>query len=389
MHRLCQTRHRAAAVRSVAKRAAWWLWTTAVIACGTPPNGAAQTQGPWRTDFSRHTVPLDEIISGGPPKDGIPAIDHPRVASVREADRWLQDREPVIVVEHDSIARAYPLRILIWHEIVNDQIGDLPVTVTYCPLCNTAIAFDRRHEGRVLDFGTTGKLRDSDLVMYDRQTETWWQQATGEGIVGTFAGDTLRWLHAQTVSWAEFKRTEPDGQVLSQNTGFDRPYGTNPYAGYDAPSGAPIPGFFRGKQDSRLPAMERVVAVRLAGTTVAYPYSRLRDVHVVNDTVGGRPVVVLWEPGTASVLDASGVAAGRDVGASGVFDRRLNGRTLTFELAKDGSFRDRETNSRWNLRGMAVGGALNGAHLTAIISGDYFWFAWAAFRPETRVWQGR
>jgi hypothetical protein len=332
-------------------------------------------------------VPLKEIVPGGPPKDGIPAIDRPQFESLRSADRWLEEREPVIVVEHGGTARAYPLQILIWHEIVNDRIGDLAVAVTYCPLCNTAIVFDRRHGGRVLDFGTTGRLRHSDLVMYDRQTESWWQQATGEAIVGAFAGDTLRWLDAQTVSWAAFKAAHPDGAVLSRQTGFNRPYGTNPYTGYDAPGGSPLPGFFRGRRDDRLPAMERVVAVRVGSESVAYPFSRMRELRVVNDVVRGHPLVVLWAPGTASALDQSRIASGRDIGASGVFDRRAAGRTLTFEAGPGGAFRDRETRSTWSLRGQAVSGPLRGARLAAVPSGDYFWFAWAAFRPETRVWR--
>lgn len=358
-----------------------------LLACAAPSEQSAQAVGDWRTDFSRHIVPLEEIVAGGPPKDGIPAIDRPRFERVSSADRWLEDREPVIVVEHGGTARAYPLQILIWHEIVNDRVGDLPVAVTYCPLCNTALVFDRRHDGRVLDFGTTGRLRHSDLVMYDRQTESWWQQATGQAIVGALAGDTLRWLEAQTVSWAEFKTTHTNGQVLSRETGFSRPYGTNPYTGYDAPGGSPLPGFFHGKRDNRLAALERVVAVRVGSETVAYPFSRMRGVRVVNDVVGGRPLVVFWTPGMASALDQSRIASGRDVGASGVFDRRAGGRTLTFEPGPGSTFRDRETGSAWDLRGRAVSGPLRGARLTVVPSGDYFWFAWAAFRPETRVWR--
>ena len=367
------------------------LGVLAFLACATPSEQAAQAsdgkRSEWRTDFSRHTVPLEEIVAGGPPKDGIPAIDRPTFETVRSADRWLDAREPVLVVEHGRAARAYPLQLLIWHEIVNDRIGDLPVAVTFCPLCNTALVFDRRHGGRVLDFGTTGRLRHSDLVMYDRQTESWWQQATGEAIVGELAGDTLRWLSAQTVSWAEFKAAHPDGDVLSRKTGFDRPYGTNPYAGYDAPGGGPLAGFFRGKRDDRLPAMERVVAVRVNSETVAYPFSRIREVRVVNDVVSGRPLAIFWAPGTASALDKSRIASGRDIGASGVFDRRVNGRMLTFKAGPGGTFRDRETGSTWNLRGQATSGKLRGMRLTAVPSGDYFWFAWAVFRPETRVWR--
>ncbi|MFQ5799057.1 MAG: DUF3179 domain-containing (seleno)protein, partial [Bacteroidota bacterium] len=171
---------------------------------------AQQSLNEWqRTDFTKSSVDLDEIMSGGPPKDGIPPIDKPLFVSFDEADSWLAAVEPVIGLDIDGEARAYPLQILTWHEIVNDIIADTPVSVTFCPLCNAAIAFDRRveHEGKmlVLDFGTTGKLRKSDLVMYDRQTESWWQQFTGEAIVGELTGTELTLLAAPLISYKQFR----------------------------------------------------------------------------------------------------------------------------------------------------------------------------------------
>ena len=232
--------------------------TIVLVAMATacsPDSGAAQRNknGGWATAFSLHTVPLDEIVSGGPPRDGIPALDHPSFVGVAEAHRWLEDDEPVLVIETEGASRAYPYQVLIWHEIVNDEIDGLPLAVTYCPLCNTALVFARRHGERTLDFGTTGRLRHSDLIMYDRQTETWWQQATGEAIVGTLAGETLERYPAQTTSWRTFRETHPDGQVLSRETGYDRPYGKNPYVRIrpadradgvvlPAPAGRPPPG---------------------------------------------------------------------------------------------------------------------------------------------------
>ena len=322
----------------------------------------------WRTDFTKHTVPLEEIVSGGPPKDGIPAIDEPRFQSVPAADRWLEPDEPVLVVERNGEAKAYPLQIMVWHEIVNDRIGGVPVAVTYCPLCNTGITFDRRHDGRVLSLGTTGRLRHSDMVMYDRQTESWWQQASGEGIVGAFAGDALEWIPTQTVSWSSFREAHPEGRVLSRETGYRRDYGRNPYVGYDLPG--PGGGPFRqllgdAETDDRLPAMERVAAVHVGGESVAFPFSRLRDVRVAHAEVAGRPIVVFWGPGTASPLQARSVAGGRDVGSTGVFDRRLGGRVLTFERHEDG-FRDRQTGSDWNLLGQATHGPLAGEQLEPV-----------------------
>lgn len=357
----------------------------ALIAAAGSVARLASAQDTWRTDFSRHIVPLSEIVSGGPAKDGIPAIDRPRFVTVQQADVWLDHREPVLVVQHAGTTRIYPVRILLWHEIVNDRIGDLPIAVTFCPLCNTAIAFDRRHAGTIFDFGTTGRLRHSDLVMYDRQTETWWQQATGEGLVGKFAGDTLRVILTAMVSWGTVETAYPGAQVLSQETGYKRPYGTTPYVGYDAARNSPLPAFFRARRDERLPAMERVVAVKLGAESVAYPFSRLRVARVVNDVVAKRNIVVMWAPGAASALDARQLSAGRDVGATGVFDRALKGRTLTFEPAAAGRFRDQETRSTWDVLGRGITGPLRGEQLMRIAAGDYFWFAWAVFRPETRV----
>jgi len=355
---------------------------------GLPGTATAQIEvspsESWETDFSKATVPLDEIVSGGPPKDGIPAIDEPDFVSVREATEWIGDREPVMIVEHDGDVRVYPYQILIWHEIVNDEVGGRPLTVTYCPLCNTALVFERRHDGRVLDFGTTGRLRHSDLVMYDRQTETWWQQATGEGIVGDLSGASLSFYPAQTISWADAREGYPDARVLSRNTGHDRPYGRNPYQGYDRSAG-PMSSFFSRDVDGRLPAMERVAAFSVEEVPVAYPFSALEARRAVNDRVGDTPFVVWWAPGTASALDAGVIDDGREVGSSGVFTRAVDGRVLDFEPVGDGEFRDVQTGSTWKLDGRAVDGPLAGQRLDPIPHGDYLWFAWAAFKPDTEI----
>ena len=188
----------------------------------------------WETDFSKHSVPYSEIFSGGPPRDGIPPIDNPMFVDVADPPEYMSDDEPVISLEIEGAAKAYPLAILMSHEIVNDELGGIPVSVTYCPLCNTSIVFDRRVGGRVLDFGTSGNLRNSDLVMWDRQTESWWQQITGEAIVGELTGTRLTFIPAAVVSWAQFREAYPDGQLLSRDTGFRRNYGLPPYSGYAA-----------------------------------------------------------------------------------------------------------------------------------------------------------
>ncbi len=336
----------------------------------------------WQTDFTQHAVPLSEISSGGPPRDGIPPIDQPRFVSVTEADSWLDPQEPVIHLAIGDDVRAYPLQILIWHEIVNDEAGGVPVAVTFCPLCNTAIAFDRRLGERTLDFGTTGNLRHSDLVMWDRQTESWWQQITGEAIVGELTGHQLDMLPATIVAWETFRQQFPAGTVLSRETGYDRSYGSNPYAGYDQVDAPPF--LFDGVVDGQLPPKERVVTVSRGGEDVAYPFSMLSERRIIADTVGGEPIVVFFQPGTASALDQSQIAASRDVGATGVYSPVIDGQELTFNW-EDGAFVDTMTGSRWSILGEAVAGPLAGKQLLPVVHGNHFWFAWAAFKPQTRI----
>ncbi len=340
----------------------------------------------WTTDFSKHSVPLSEISSGGPPRDGIPPIDHPKLISIAEAGQWLRPNEPVISFSQGDEHRAYPLQVLIWHEITNDQVGGVPITVTFCPLCNSAVAFDRRAAGQVLDFGTTGNLRKSDLVMWDRQTQSWWQQLSGDAIVGALTGTHLRILPASIVSFDTFRRSFPKGQVLSKDTGFARHYGQNPYIGYDQ-AGQP-PFLFNGKLDPRLQPKERVVTVSLNRQDVAYPFTAISKKHVVRDSVGGQPIVVFFQSGTVSALDQPAIPFSRDVGATGVFLPQANGRNLTFSY-QNGAFIDAETGSQWNVLGQAVSGPLTGSALAPVVHSDTFWFAWAAFKPDTRIYKAR
>lgn len=348
----------------------------------SPPLGATDS---FSTDFNNHTVSYEEILSGGPPKDGIPAIDKPQFVSVDEADTWLEPQEPVILLSVSGESRAYPLQILMWHEIVNDVVGGEPVTVTFCPLCNTAIAFERTFDSQILDFGTTGRLRFSNLIMYDRQSETWWQQATGEGIAGKYAGQQLTFIPASIISWEDYKDANPEGLVLSRETGFNRSYGRNPYAGYDNINNSPF--LYRGDPPpGQLLPMERVLTVEKNGEAVAYPYEVLQEIGVVNDIIDDQPIVLFWEAGTASALDSGVVATGRDVGAASTYSRVLDGETLTFTI--DGNkIVDEQTGSIWNVLGQALEGELAGSQLEPIVSINHFWFSWAAFKPETRVYQ--
>ena len=339
----------------------------------------------WKTDFRFHTVPYSDIFSGGVPRDGIAPLDEPKFITLQEAADWLAPLEPVVALEINGDSRAYPLQVLTWHEIVNDEVGGVPVAVTFCPLCNSAIAFERTLDGLVYDFGTTGKLRNSDLVMWDRQTQSWWQQLTGEAIVGVLSGNRLGFLPASITSWQDFQAGNPDGKVLSSDTGYSRNYGVNPYAGYDR---ADLPPFlFRGDLDGRLLPKERVAAITVAGTDIAFPFSVLADQRVVNYHVNGVDLAVFFEPETQSALDTPSFADARQVGAAAVFRPELDGEMLTFRF-KDERIEDVGTGSGWNILGVAVDGPLKGERLAKFVHGDHFWFAWAAFKPDSIIYSG-
>jgi hypothetical protein len=339
---------------------------------------------PWQTDFARHSVSLTSILPGGPPPDGIPPIDHPRYVSIAAAARFLAPREPVIAVQVGGWARAYPFQILIWHEIVNDTLAGVPIAVTYCPLCNSAIVFKRRADGRTLTFGTTGNLRNSDLVMWDRQTQSWWQQFSGQAIVGSFTGTRLTALDSQTVNFADFRARYPHADVLSRNTGFDRPYGQNPYEGYDAvPTSRPFD--YGGRLDPRLPPIERVESITVGSDTVVVPFDVLRRHPVMAATVGDVPAVVVFDPRVLSPLDELNIARSRAVGTAAAFGRRLHGRMLDFQPAGQGAMTDLQTRSRWDITGRAIAGPLRGALLRRLPDLNAFWFAVAAFLPHARL----
>jgi hypothetical protein len=361
----------------------WWVlnWSGMLV------KAEIRWESEWpKTDFSQTAVDLNEIMSGGPPKDGIPAIDNPKFVLSEDADGWLDAREPVIVVQHQEHARAYPLQILIYHEIVNDTFRGLPISVTFCPLCNASIVFDRRVNGKLLDFGTTGKLRKSDLVMYDRQTESWWQQFIGTSIVGEYMGTKLKEIPSQIVAYEDFKKAYPSGEILSKKTGHFRPYGRNPYRGYDKIGDQPF--LFTDPVDKRLPAMERVLGVIRKGRSRIYPYSELKERGVINDEFAGLPLVIIHDRAVLSALDAGTIASSRLIPAANGFDRRIDDRVLNFELSGDNVV-DRETGTQWNGLGQAVAGPLKGKRLIGIDAGAHFAFAWLSFRPDSEIYKSK
>jgi hypothetical protein len=379
-------------------------------------------------------IPIDAILSGGPPPQGIPALGFrgltgvapaspdPSFETQDEAGAWIDDAEPVLLVRVGDEARIYPLQILTWHEIVNDTLAGAPVAVTFCPLCNSGLAFDRRvplddaavdalraAEGDLsrlaplpgdladawrarqgtpppawaldVTFGVSGLLYFSNLLMFDEATRTLWSQLTGEAAVGPLAGRSLVRYAAQMLSFEDARAATPDALVLGRDTGFPRSYGRNPYVGYDR---VDTPAFlFEGPEDGRLPPKARVVTID-GPVPVAYPFERLEAERVVHDLIAGEPVVTFWTPGAASALDAASIAQGRDVGATGVFDPVVDGRELRFEADGD-AFVDDATGSRWDVTGLAVAGPLAGTRLTPIPHDATLWFAWAAFRPDTEI----
>lgn len=389
-------------------------------------------------DFSTHNIPLEEVIRGNPQPNGIPSIGHegdwldwtsptspPEFISQEEASLWLGEQEPVISIMLNGEAKAYPLQILTYHEIVNDSIGGIPIAITFCPLCNSAIAFDRRilltEEHRTLQlqnndqlifsdiddrlieayafqnshlpqfvtalevtFGTSGLLYNSNLLMFDSKSSTLWSQIMGRANIGILTDARLLKYPAQIISFDEFQTSYPNALVLSRETGFNRPYGNNPYPGYDHISS---PAFlFRGPTDNRLLAKERVVSIGLKEDSVAFPWNLLREVHVVNHYVADTRITVFWKDGTTSALDTTKIGNGKPIGAVGVYNRNVDETVLTFRW--DGAnFRDIETNSKWALTGQAIEGTLQGRQLEPISHDNTLWFAWAAFKPETRIYQ--
>ena len=289
-----------------------------------------------RTDFESTIVERwSEIRSGGPPKDGIPALSDPRFVRVSE-EVPIDGREPVITVEVDrETPRAYPVRYLIWHEIVNDRIGDVPIAVTYCPLCNSGMTFDRRVGDETLTFGVSGKLRHSDMVMFDRETESWWQQAVGMGIVGSHSGSRLEPLPSWMESWQEFRSRNPDGLVMAEPD-WPRRYGRNPYVSYDS---SYRPFLFDGAlPPNGIPALSRVVRVGER----AWPLSRLRAEGEVTEA----GVTITWREGQASALDTEQIAEGREVGTIRV---RSDGQDIPHDILFAFAFHAFFPDGKWML----------------------------------------
>jgi len=325
------------------------------------------------------------------PHDRITAITHPAFESGAKAGEWLDASAPVIALTLGGEARAYPLAIMLWHEVVDDVAGGVPIAVTYAPLANAAIVFDRRPADAsdvsdasdtpaAKEFRVSGKLYRSDLVMYDgrgRGRETLWTQMNGRAVAGPGAGAELTQLPSQIVSLSTFRSAFPSGVVLTRPAD-GRAYGFDPYAGYDSRR-TPFTGFIALTPDPRHAPMQRVVGVSDARGSIAFAYDRLRAQRVVQTG----DAVIFWEPGARSALDTAQLEQGRDVGETGVFRSTVKSRQLTFAPLPGGGFRDTQTGSTWNVLGRATAGPLSGSALEPVVHLDAFWFAWSAFHPES------
>jgi hypothetical protein len=308
-------------------------------------------------------VPLDQIVSRGPPRDGIPSIDSPKFVSAEDAG--LQDSDLVLGLNINGDIRAYPLNILVWHEIVNDEVGGTPVAVTYCPLCFTNQVFHRTIDNQTVEFGTSGKLYNSNLVMYDRTSESLWSQALSQAIVGEHAGKKLERIPFDVAFWREWKALYPESKVLSQDTGFGRPYGVDPYGNYYTDPNILFPVSHR---DDRLGPKEIVVGLENEGSYRAYPIQQIEDNHLINDEIGDRKIVLMsFYPFMARP-----------------YDRSVDGLVLDFEY-DGGKVIDTQTSSIWNFEGEAIEGEMKGKQLVRLPFDEGFWFEWVAFHPETSL----
>ncbi len=319
------------------------------------------------TNGIKHIIPLDKIKGGGPPKDGIPSIDNPQFTDVSNAN-FMSDSDTVIGLHINGESKAYPLFILVWHEIVNDTIGGTPVSVTYCPLCYTNQVFERIINGEEVEFGTSGKLYNSNLLMYDRLTDSYWSQALGTAVTGELTGYDLTLVPFDVITWNDWKTIYPDTLVLTTDTGHIRSYATDPYGNYYTEPNIIFPVDHR---DDRMHPKEIIIGFNQDNIYKAYKQNDIESSVVINDFIGDAPLLLV------SLFSQN----------SRAFDRNVDGEILDFQYV-DGKIIDVQTNSEWNYSGLSVSGIYDGRQLDRIPIEPGFWFEWVAFHPNTLVYNG-
>ena len=314
------------------------------------------------TNGVKHIIPLDKIKGGGPPKDGIPSIDNPVFTNVQDS-QFMSDFDTVIGLEINGEVKAYPIFILVWHEIINDNVGGTPVAVTYCPLCYTNQVFERVIDGQVVEFGTSGKLYNSNLLMYDRLTESYWSQALGMAVKGELSGYQLDLIPFDVITWGDWKTLHPDTLVLTTDTGHIRSYTTDPYGSYYTEPRIMFPVEHR---DDRMHPKEIILGFNQDGIYKAYKQNDIESNIIINDYIGEIPVMLV------SLFSQN----------SRAFERTLDDHVLDFVYV-DNKIIDTQTNSEWNYDGLSISGEYEGKQLERIPIEPGFWFAWVAFHPET------
>ncbi len=319
------------------------------------------------TDGQKHLIPLDKIKSGGPPKDGIPSIDNPQFTTVSQ-ENHVSDSDLVLGLDINGDVRAYPLSILVWHEIVNDKVGGVPVAVTYCPLCFTNQVFERVIDGQEVEFGTSGKLYNSNLVMYDRLTDSYWSQALGKAITGELTGYELNIIPFDVITWEDWKNIHPDTLVLTTDTGHLRAYGVDPYGDYYTDTRIIFPV---DNNDDRMHPKEIVLGFNVGDIYKAYKQQDIEVSVTVNDQINNKPILLV------SLYPENARA----------FERSVDGKIYEF-FFEGGHIIDKETNSEWNYDGVAFSGPLEGTKLNRVPFNPGFWFEWVAFHRETEVYGG-
>lgn len=318
------------------------------------------------TNGKKHIVPLDKIRSGGPPKDGIPSIDEPKFATVSDS-QFMSDSDIVIGLEINGDKKAYPLFIMVWHEIVNDNVGGVPVAVTYCPLCFTNQVFERIIDGQEVEFGTSGKLYNSNLVMYDRLTDSYWSQALGVAITGELTGYELKRIPFDVITWGDWKNMHPDTLVLTTQTGHLRAYGSDPYGDYYSDPRIIFPV---ENKDERMHPKEIILGFQEGNVFKAYKQADVDSANIINDKINNKPVMLV------SLFSENARA----------FERTVEGNVLNFDYPDD-KIIDLETKSEWTYDGLAISGPLEGTSLNRLAFDPGFWFAWVAFHPDTEVYE--
>jgi hypothetical protein len=342
---------------------------------GDTPEEADTPEGQTGTviDEARLGEFVDNIQSGGPPPDGIPPIEIPRYISTQEADEFLEDDDVVFILESSDPIKIYPQYVLVWHEIVNEVLDGELISITYCPLTGSTIGYKGDIKAVETTFGTSGKLLNSNLVMYDRETDSYWPQVLGVAINGPSKGEALGTTPVAWTLWGLARAEFPEALVLSDNTGFIRNYGADPYGSYFAEdsyyqTGEPF--FPIMSRNSRLPPKEVVIGIKAEGAELAVPKNSVADAGVLNLELGRTPVVAIYDESLDVVR---------------VYSRLVNGETIEFSI-QDGAILDR-SGSTWNVRGEAVESAMEGESLTQINHFDVMWFAWSAFYPDAELIQ--